>query len=59
EPKETLERLLGLSAEVLSRLSIRTVEIMEEEDLIYDHGYVYRVAGGVAGPPSDGPDRRG
>ncbi len=32
---------------------------MEEEDLMDDHGYVYRVAGGVAHPPSDGPDRLG
>ena len=58
EPKEALERLLGSSVEVLSRLALRTAQIMEEEDLIYDHGYVYRVAGGVAAPPSDGPDRR-
>ena len=58
EPKEALERLLERSAEVLSRLVLRTSEMLEEEDLTYDHGYVYRVAGGVAEPPSDDPDRR-
>ena len=55
EPKEALERLLALSTEVLTRLVLRTVEMLEEGDLIYDHGYVYRVAGGVVGsdPSSD------
>ncbi len=55
EPKEVLERLLGLSAEVLSRLVLRTAAMLEEEDLIHDHGYVYRVEGGVAraDPPSN------
>lgn len=60
EPKEVLERLLGLSAEVLSRLVLRTAAMLEEEDLIHDHGYVYRVEGGVAGadPPSDATIRK-
>lgn len=47
EPKEELDRLLALSAEVLPRLILRTVEILEEEDLTFDHGYVYRMEGGV------------
>ena len=49
EPKEALERLLALSTEVLTRLVLRTVEVLQQEDLGYDHGYVYRVAGGVIG----------
>jgi hypothetical protein len=36
-----------LSAEVLSRLILRTVEILEEEDFTFDHGYVYRMEGGI------------
>lgn len=55
EPKEELERLLGLSAEVLSRLVLGTAAMLEEEDLIHDHGYIYRFEGGVdrAEPSSD------
>ena len=55
EPKEVLERLLGESAEVLTRLVLRTVEILEEGDLTSGHGYVYRVEGGVTSTdaPSD------
>ena len=55
EPKEVLERLLVVSAEGLTRLVLRAVEVLEEEGLRYDHGYVYRVAGGVvkAEPSSD------
>jgi len=48
EPKEVLERLLGQSAEVLSQLVLQTVAMLEEGDLAFDHGYVYRVEGGVA-----------
>ena len=47
EPKEELDRLLALSAKVLPRLILRTVEILEEEDLTFDHGYVYRMEGGI------------
>jgi hypothetical protein len=47
EPKEELDRLLVLSATVLPRLVLRTVEMLEEKDLIFDQGYVYRVEGGV------------
>ncbi len=42
EPKEELDRLLALSAEVLPRLVLRTVEMLEDKDLSFDHGYVYR-----------------
>jgi 5'-methylthioadenosine phosphorylase len=45
--REELDELLGLSAEVLPRVVLRTVEMLEEEDLTFDHGYVYRVEGGV------------
>jgi 5'-methylthioadenosine phosphorylase len=47
EPKEELDRLLALSARVLPRLVLRTVEMLEEKDLTFDHGYVYRVEGGM------------
>ena len=47
ERKEELDRLLSLSARVLPRLVLRTVEMLEEEDLGFDHGYVYRMEGGV------------
>ena len=55
EPKEVVERVLVLSAEVLYRRVLRTAAMLEEEDWIYDHGYVYRVEGGVdrADPSSD------
>jgi purine nucleoside phosphorylase len=45
--RSNLDRLLALSAEVLPRVVLRTVEMLEEEDLTFDHGYVYRVEGGV------------
>jgi purine nucleoside phosphorylase len=44
---EVLDGLLALSTEVLPRVVLRTVEMLEEEDLTFDHGYVYRVEGGV------------
>ncbi|MBA4116761.1 MAG: hypothetical protein H0X71_10100, partial [Rubrobacter sp.] len=44
---EELDVLLALSTEVLPRVVLRTVEMLEEEDLTFDHGYVYRVEGGV------------
>jgi 5'-methylthioadenosine phosphorylase len=47
ESKEELDSLLSLSARVLPRLVLRTVEMLEEEDLGFDHGYVYRVEGGI------------
>jgi len=47
ETREELGRLLALSSDVLPRLVLRATEILEEEDLVFDHGYVYRVEGGV------------
>jgi purine nucleoside phosphorylase len=48
ETKDELDRLLLLSATVLPRLVLRTVEALEENDFAYDYGYVYRVEGGIA-----------
>lgn len=45
--KEDLDRLLALSKEVLPRLVLRTIESLQEEDLAFDYGYVYRVEGGM------------
>ena len=45
--REDLDGLLALSTEVLPRVVLRTLEMLEEEDLTFDHGYVYRVEGGV------------
>jgi hypothetical protein len=42
-----LDRLLVLSTEVLPRIVLRAVETLEEEDLAFDHGYVYRAEGGI------------
>jgi 5'-methylthioadenosine phosphorylase len=47
ETREELGRLLALSSEVLPRLVLRATELLEEEDLVFEHGYVYRVDGGV------------
>jgi 5'-methylthioadenosine phosphorylase len=47
EPKEELDHLLALSAKVLPRLVLRTVEMLEGKDLTFDQGYVYRVEGGA------------
>ncbi len=55
ETEEELGYLLALSAEVLTRLVLRTVEVSGEEDLRYDHGYVYRVEGGVARDDAEPP----
>ena len=43
EPEEELSRLLKLSAEVLPQLVLQTVEVVEEKDLTFVHGYVYRM----------------
>jgi len=47
EPEEELSRLLKLSAEVLPQLVLQTVKVVEEKDLTFDHGYVYRMEGGI------------
>jgi 5'-methylthioadenosine phosphorylase len=49
ESEQELSYLLGLSAKILTRLVLRTAEILEEQDLVYDHGFVYRVDGGLGG----------
>jgi hypothetical protein len=45
--REELDRLLALSAEVLPEFVLRTAETLEEKDLTFDNGYVYRMEGGV------------
>ena len=45
--REELDRLLALSAEVLPRVLLKSVETLEGEDLVFDHAYIYRVEGGV------------
>lgn len=47
EPEGEMDRLFALSKEVLPRLILRTVEGLVEEDFAFDHGYVYRVEGGI------------
>ena len=45
--REDLDRLLALATEVLPKLVLRTAETLEQKDLAFDHGYVYRMEGGV------------
>jgi purine nucleoside phosphorylase len=52
ESREELDRLLALAADVLPRIVLRAAETLEEEDLIFEHGYVYRVEGGIDGRKS-------
>ncbi len=47
ETEEELGRMLALSSEIMPRLVLRAAQILEEGDLVFDHGYVYRVEGGV------------
>ena len=42
EPKEELNRLHTLAARTLPGIILRTVEMLKEDDLAYDYGYVYR-----------------
>lgn len=42
EAEEELDVLLAHSAKLLPQLVLRTAEMLEEEDLAFDHGYVYR-----------------
>ena len=42
DPEEELRSLFALSSETLLRILYKTVEVLEEEDLDYDHGYIYR-----------------
>ncbi|MGI8858846.1 MAG: MTAP family purine nucleoside phosphorylase [Rubrobacteraceae bacterium] len=47
ESEQRLRHLLTLSARTLTRLVLWTVEMLEDEDLAYEHGFLYRVEGGV------------
>lgn len=49
DSEQELSRLLTLSAKTLTKLVLRTVEVLEEQDLVYDHGFIYRVEGGIGG----------
>ncbi len=44
---EEIARLLALSAEVMPRLVLQTTQTALKEDLSFEHGYVYRVEGGI------------
>ena len=52
ESEQELNRLLALSAETLPRLVFQTVQLLQEEDMTSDHGFLYRVEGGVRGTQS-------
>ena len=60
ESKEELSHQLALSARILTRLVLQTVETLKEEDLAYDHGFLYRVEGGFErdGSPRAGTGRQ-
>jgi 5'-methylthioadenosine phosphorylase len=47
ESEQELSHLLTLSAKTLARLVLQTLEMLQEEDLACDHGFLYRVEGGV------------
>jgi purine nucleoside phosphorylase len=47
ETREELDRLLAHGTRVLPQLVLRTVALLEKEDLTFDHGYVYRVEGRI------------
>jgi purine nucleoside phosphorylase len=47
ESEQELSHLLTLSARTLAHLVLKAVELLEEEDLASDHGFLYRVGGGV------------
>ena len=49
ESEQELSHLLALSAKTLTRLVLRAAEVLEEQDLIYDHGFLYRIEGGIGG----------
>ena len=42
EPEEELRNLFARSSETLTRVLLRTVEMLKEEDLGHDYGYLYR-----------------
>jgi 5'-methylthioadenosine phosphorylase len=49
ESEQELSHLLALSAKTLTRLVLRAAEVLEEQDLTYEHGFLYRVEGGIGG----------
>jgi 5'-methylthioadenosine phosphorylase len=53
ESEQELRRQLALSAKTLPRLVLRTVEMLGEEDLAYDYGFLYRVEGAVGNTETD------
>ena len=46
EPEAELRRYIQLSTDILPRLALGTAELLAEEDFAFEHGYVYRMAGG-------------
>ena len=42
DPEDKLRDLFARSSETLLRILYKTVEVLEEEDLDHDHGYIYR-----------------
>lgn len=57
ESEEELARMLELTSEIMPKLVFRAAHILEEEDLVFDHGYVYRfdrAAHTDAGPGQSG-----
>jgi purine nucleoside phosphorylase len=47
DSEQSIGSMVALSADVLPRLLLRTVETLQEEDMTSDHGYIYRVEGGI------------
>ena len=45
--REDLDRMLALSAEALPKLVLSAAKTLEERDLAFENGYVYRMEGGV------------
>jgi 5'-methylthioadenosine phosphorylase len=49
ESEQELSHLLALSAKTLTKLVLRAAEVLEEQDLLYDHGFLYRIEDGIGG----------
>lgn len=47
ETKEDLDARLALAARELPALILKALDLLEEEDLVYEHGYVYRMDAGM------------
>lgn len=50
--KSELDRLLELSASTIPRLLSYMLKTLKDEDMVGDHGYVYRLEGGAVGDAS-------